>query len=120
MILSDANLPFRCDMRLMIALIARYHKKGTPSRSDKGYALLLSGEADRVDKLSAIIRVADGLDASHSNVVKSIKAKDEEDQVWLECQVDLDYTMEEDAIRKKKNLFKKIFKKPLKIEWKTA
>ncbi len=120
MILSDPDLPFDSTTRLMVANIARYHNKGTPNNSDEKYALLLPEEALRVDALSAILRVADGLDANHSRVVKSLKARADESSIVLECLTDSDYTMEEDAIRKKRKLFKKVFGKPLRIEWKTA
>jgi exopolyphosphatase/guanosine-5'-triphosphate,3'-diphosphate pyrophosphatase len=120
MILSDSDLPFNNSTRLMIANIARYHNKGKPNKTDEKYALLIPEEAHKVDKLSAILRVADGLDASHNRVVKSLKARATEDSIILECLTDNDYMMEEDAIRKKRKLFKKVFGKPLRIEWKTA
>jgi exopolyphosphatase/guanosine-5'-triphosphate,3'-diphosphate pyrophosphatase len=120
MILSDMDLPFDSSTRLMVANIARYHNKGTPNIADEKYALLMPEEACRVSKLSAILRVADGLDANHSRVVKSLKARDDENSIILECLTDSDYRMEEDAIRKKRKLFKKVFGKPLRIEWKTA
>jgi len=120
MILSDSDLPFNNSTRLMVANIARYHNKGKPNKTDEKYALLIPEEAHKVDELSAILRVADGLDASHNRVVKSLKARAIEDSIILECLTDNDYRMEEDAIRKKRKLFKKVFGKPLRIEWKTA
>ena len=120
MILSDSNLPFNNSTRLMVANIARYHNKGKPNKTDEKYALLIPEEAHKVNELSAILRVADGLDASHNRVVKSLKARATEDSIILECLTDNDYTMEEDAIRKKRKLFKKVFGKPLRIDWKTA
>jgi CHAD domain-containing protein/HD superfamily phosphodiesterase len=120
MILTDSDLPFNNSTRLMVANVARYHNKGKPNKTDEKYALLIPEEAHKVDELSAILRVADGLDASHNRVVKSLKVRATEDSIILECLTDNDYTMEEDAIRKKRKLFKKVFGKPLRIEWKTA
>jgi hypothetical protein len=70
--------------------------------------------------LSAILRVADGLDASHSHVVEQINVVDDGQAIRLECKEFKDTKMEEDALRKKRKLFKKILHKQLQVEWMAA
>ena len=56
----------------IIANIARYHRKAKPKLSHKQFAKL-SPHARKVVKVgAALLRIADGLDRSHSNVVTSL------------------------------------------------
>ena len=57
----------------IIALIARYHRQGTPKKSHEGYADLKGSERRIVRLLSAFVRVAEGLDRSHAQVVAGVK-----------------------------------------------
>jgi exopolyphosphatase/guanosine-5'-triphosphate,3'-diphosphate pyrophosphatase len=66
--------------RALIAVIARYHRKAHPSREHKGFSNFKNKERDMISKLSAIIRVADGLDRAHANSVENIKIK--KDGIW--------------------------------------
>ena len=70
LILAAEGLPFDDRERTIVALVARYHRKALPAPDHEGYADL--GEADRrlVRALGGILRVADGLDRSHVNVVR--------------------------------------------------
>jgi hypothetical protein len=67
-----------------------------------------------------MLRVADALDHSHGNVVKALEVKDLGEVVAIDCSTEKDYSMEEDDLRKKKKLFRKVYGKPLEIYWKTA
>ena len=53
----------------MIALIARYHRRGTPKKAHPGYGEL-PGELKRaVRTLGALLRLAEGLDRSHEQSI---------------------------------------------------
>jgi exopolyphosphatase/guanosine-5'-triphosphate,3'-diphosphate pyrophosphatase len=56
----------------MIALIARYHRQGTPKKSHGGYGDLKSSKRRAVKALSAMVRLAEGLDRSHSQALAGI------------------------------------------------
>jgi len=56
----------------IIAQTARYHRKGGPKDTDDGYRSLSSANRRTVRALSAILRVADGLDRSHYGVVHDV------------------------------------------------
>src|SRR4029078_11291707 len=49
----------------VIALVARYHRQGAPTNSHEGYGDLNSALRRTVRVLSAIVRLAEGLDRRH-------------------------------------------------------
>ena len=55
-----------------IALIARYHRLGTPKKSHDGYGDLPRPLRRAVKALSAMVRLAEGLDRSHARAVEGI------------------------------------------------
>jgi len=56
----------------IIALLARYHRQATPKKVHEGYGMLKGGLRRTVRTLAAMLRLAEGLDRSHSQVVTSI------------------------------------------------
>jgi exopolyphosphatase/guanosine-5'-triphosphate,3'-diphosphate pyrophosphatase len=57
----------------IIALVARYHRQATPKKSHEGYADLGPAQRRIVRLLSAFVRLAEGLDRSHAQVVAELK-----------------------------------------------
>lgn len=55
-----------------IALVARYHRQGTPKKSHEGYGDLGGTLRATVRVLSAIVRLAEGLDRSHAQALAGI------------------------------------------------
>ena len=58
----------------IIALIARYHRRATPSRDHDDYDELPRKRRKAVRALAAILRLAEGLDRSHSQSITGIRA----------------------------------------------
>jgi exopolyphosphatase/guanosine-5'-triphosphate,3'-diphosphate pyrophosphatase len=58
-----------------IACIARYHRKALPSAAHAGYGTLSAPLQTRVRALSALLRIADGLDYSHRSLIRSVRAR---------------------------------------------
>jgi exopolyphosphatase / guanosine-5'-triphosphate,3'-diphosphate pyrophosphatase len=56
----------------VIALVARYHRQGTPKKSHEGYGDLRGTARATVRVLSAIVRLAEGLDRSHAQALTGI------------------------------------------------
>jgi exopolyphosphatase / guanosine-5'-triphosphate,3'-diphosphate pyrophosphatase len=56
----------------VIALIARYHRQGTPKKSHEGYGGLRGSKRRAVKALSAMVRLAEGLDRSHSQALAGV------------------------------------------------
>ena len=56
----------------MLATMGRFHRRGDPKSSFEPYAGLSSADQRRATVLTGLLRVADGLDRSHSGVVDSV------------------------------------------------
>ncbi len=65
LIISSDILGFSEEERAVMANIAYYHSKGTPSTNDANFAALSEEKRVTVAKLAAIIRIADAIDRSH-------------------------------------------------------
>lgn len=58
--------------RHLVALISRYHRKSGPKKKHEDYAALSGADQALVRRLSAILRVADGLDRGHLAIVEGV------------------------------------------------
>ncbi len=56
----------------VIANVARYHRKALPSERHPDFQALSEGERTLVRRLAALLRIADGLDADHFQVVQEV------------------------------------------------
>jgi len=56
----------------IIALLARYHRQATPKKAHDGYGVLKSVLRRTVRTLAAMLRLAEGLDRSHGQVVTAL------------------------------------------------
>jgi exopolyphosphatase/guanosine-5'-triphosphate,3'-diphosphate pyrophosphatase len=60
----------------LIALVARYHRRGAPKRSHDGFSTLGDAERRTVRALSAMLRLAENLDRSHAHPVAGVELVD--------------------------------------------
>jgi exopolyphosphatase/guanosine-5'-triphosphate,3'-diphosphate pyrophosphatase len=58
--------------RAIVANIARYHRSAKPKLKHKGFAALSEEDREAVTMLGAILRLADGLDRSHTDAVEDL------------------------------------------------
>jgi len=59
----------------MIALVARYHRQNLPKKSHEGYDTLTNPGRRTVRLLGALLRLAEGLERSHAQVVTAIRVQ---------------------------------------------
>jgi exopolyphosphatase/guanosine-5'-triphosphate,3'-diphosphate pyrophosphatase len=83
----------RDDMGI-ISNVARYHRRATPNKSHLPYTALDSDARVRVNKLAAILRVANALDADHLQKVRDVRVLREGDEWVLEVDGGGDLTLE--------------------------
>lgn len=57
----------------ILAQIVRYHRKATPSKNHKRYKKIADKARRTVDLGAALVRLADGLDRSHSGVIEDLR-----------------------------------------------
>ena len=91
------------------ANIARYHRKSLPKRSHDGFAALKRADRDIVRKLAAILRIADGLDITHTNASIIRKCTIGKTKVSICLERDNDCSFEIESAQKKANLFREVF-----------
>jgi exopolyphosphatase / guanosine-5'-triphosphate,3'-diphosphate pyrophosphatase len=61
--------------RALVALVSRYHRQTGPRKRHPEFAALPAGDQEIVRRLSAILRVADGLDRGHSAAVEKVTSR---------------------------------------------
>lgn len=102
---------------LMIALIARYHRKKMPRRKDSGYTLMSVEDRATIHVLAQFLRMAENLDRSHDGrVVSASLSNRSRRRVILTITCLADCTLEQWAILGDKTSFEQTFKKGLTIE----
>lgn len=77
----------------MIALLARYHRKGAPAVGEFA-PLLQEGDAARLNRLSALVRVSEYLERGRSGVVKDVRVTFDKKQMTLTVIASEDPTVE--------------------------
>lgn len=100
---------------LMVANIARYHRKNGPSDHHEHFKKLSEKDQDRVSKLSGILRIADSLDREHLQRVDRVKVDMKKGEVNLRVSGRGDLLLERWALLKKSQLFEKTY--DVKVNW---
>ena len=107
---------FHPDEIEVIALVARYHRRGTPKRSHDEYASLSSSLRKTVRTLSSILRVAESLDRSHAQAITGLELRDRGDDVLLVVHTATDAELEVWATNRHLQPFEKLLGKPVRLE----
>lgn len=93
----------------IIGLLARYHRHGAPSIDEFTYADLELPQRLRVQKLAALLRVADAMERAHSHRIASFSVRMTARRIELLVPGVHDLTIENLAMRSKADLFTEIF-----------
>ena len=107
---------FHPDEIEVIALVARYHRRGTPKRSHNEYANLSSSLRKAVRTLSSILRVAESLDRSHAQAITGLELRDRGDDALLLVHTASDAELEVWATNRHLQPFEKLLGKPVRLE----
>ncbi len=94
---------------LLVALVARYHRRGTPKPDHEGYALLNRVDRVLVAKLAAILRLADSLDDSRSQRIERFTIHPEGDRLIVGIYGVDDLSLEQLSFQQKGPLFEEVF-----------
>ncbi len=100
--------------KLMIANIARYHRRALPKEKHADFMQLNERDRKITAQLGAILRISDALDRGYENHVKDIQFKLDKRNLYLKLISDQDCTIEQKAIEQKKDLFEAAFDCKLK------
>lgn len=95
--------------RVLVALLARYHRRYNPDPNHPHFSDLTREARMTVFKLAAILRLADCLDRTHSQRIKTIKLDREGDKFVVSTPGVGDTTVEQIAIAGKCDIFQEIY-----------
>ena len=98
-----------------LAALVRHHRRGDPKPSEARFEALGDDDRERLRKLAALLRVADGLDRSRRGVVEDLRAAIGADLVVLRVQAQDDAELEVWGARRRRELFEKVYKRELEI-----
>lgn len=93
----------------IVANVARYHRKALPKLKHERFASLNETDRQIVEKLSAIIRIADGLDRTHSLTVQISRCEISKDKVVIFLKCDSSCPDEMREAKDKADLFENVF-----------
>lgn len=95
--------------RLIIANIARYHRRSAPKSTHPDYIMLNHKDRMIVVKLASILRIADSLDKSHLNLIKDIDVEIIKKKIYITAHTKDNVFAESYAFNFKKGLFEDFF-----------
>jgi len=98
-----------------VAALARAHRGGGPRASHEPFAALDREARDRVTRLAALLRVADGLDRGRSGAVSGIDVVLDGAKTRLLVKAEGDITIELYGARRKRELFERLFERRLDV-----
>ncbi len=98
-----------------LAALVRHHRRGEPKASEPRYAALDDEHRDRLRKLDALFRVADGLDRGRQNVVDDVRVDIGTDLVMLRLTTRSDAELSMWGARRRRELFEKVYGREVEI-----
>lgn len=104
------------DELAIVALVARYHRRSAPKPSHTEYTSLPRHTRMVVNKLAAVMRVADALDASHSQRVRDVTCERRDEEFVIRVAGVSDLTLERRALAAKADLFEDVYGMRVRLE----
>jgi exopolyphosphatase/guanosine-5'-triphosphate,3'-diphosphate pyrophosphatase len=98
-----------------MALVARYHRSNTPKKSHEGIRDLKGNDRRMVRMLAALLRLAEGLERSHQQVISKLELHDRRKDYLLNVRTDGDAELELWAAHRQRAPLEALLGKPLYI-----
>jgi exopolyphosphatase/guanosine-5'-triphosphate,3'-diphosphate pyrophosphatase len=108
-----AGLP--AERRELVARVARFHRKALPTPRHELMADLSKKEQKVVERLAALLRIADALDREHRRAVTDVHARVERGRVAVHLRSRGDPSLEVWTLRRKSDLFEKVFGRRIEV-----
>ncbi len=116
LIMLESLPQFTRSEKLVIANLARYHRKAFPSSSHAAFAILTEAEQKRVSLLAPLLRIADGLDRSRKAVIKELSCEIHESHIVLRVTSSQDATAELATVPIRSEMFLSVYGKRVEVE----
>lgn len=99
----------------LVALTARYHRKAMPSEDHDAYSALAESDRFRVQRMSALLRVADALDRRHIQRVDRVSVERVTDEIIVRVHSTDEVGAELLAADKKADLLREVMGSPVRF-----
>jgi exopolyphosphatase/guanosine-5'-triphosphate,3'-diphosphate pyrophosphatase len=99
----------------VLAGVVRWHRRGEPKADDPLVGPLEGPARERVRRLAALLRVADGLDRGRRQVVTGLRARVDPSLVLVRVSAAGDPELELWGARRKRDLFERVFARELEV-----
>jgi len=99
----------------VIALITRYHRKSPPKKTHEEFAALRPKLRDTVRHVSAILRLAETLDRSHSQSISAVELQDRGKELLVKLRTTGDAELELWAAHRQIEPFEALVGKPVRV-----
>src|SRR5688500_6577515 len=100
----------------VMALVALFHRRGVPKKSQPEYGDLPADLRRAVRLLSALLRVAESLDRSHAQVISGLELRDRGEDFLLQLSTSGDAELEVWATNRHLSPVEDLFAKPVRLE----
>ncbi len=115
--LNAAKLPgFNPSEIEQLALVARYHRKSEPSVEHEDFAAQPEPTRRRIQKLAALLRLADGLDRPHLQWVSAIACQITDRHVLIRVRATAEAGLHIEGASRKRGLFEAVFACPVEFD----
>ena len=104
------------DELAMVANIARYHRRSRPKPSHPDYVSLPRERRIIVNKLAALLRVADALDISRMQQIKEFDCRIDNNGLIISVDGGIDLTFEHRSLAEKADVFQDIYGLDVRLE----
>jgi exopolyphosphatase/guanosine-5'-triphosphate,3'-diphosphate pyrophosphatase len=101
----------------LIANVVRYHRRAFPKRRHENLAYLTALDRKLIAKLSGILRIADGLDRTHSQSITGLKLRALRGRLRISVEAQSFPEIECADADRKADLFRKAFKTDVELVW---
>lgn len=114
--IMEADLPgFSEREKAITANVGRYHRSSRPKLKHKGFAALDPEDREVVRQLGSILRLADGLDRTHTDAVQDLSAEWLGDTLVIRVYPSFGTATELWAGQKKSRFFEEVFEVPVRV-----
>jgi exopolyphosphatase / guanosine-5'-triphosphate,3'-diphosphate pyrophosphatase len=100
----------------IIALLARYHRQATPKKAHEGYGELKGSLRKTVRTLAAMLRLAEGLDRSHAQIVSALDVVPRGDAYLIRLRAAGDAELELWAAHRHGAELARVLRRPLRFD----
>jgi exopolyphosphatase / guanosine-5'-triphosphate,3'-diphosphate pyrophosphatase len=107
---------FTEEQLLVVANVARYYRKGAPDEADPNFAELEPEQQGRVQRLSAILRIAEALDRGHRQRVRDVAVKTRKQKVVFIARTRADASVELSSAAKRSKYFSSLFERRVQFD----